>query len=594
MAVSQTCAAGLALLRRGVEVIKFSTKGQPAVTLVRLSDDEKLLSWQAHGLGKLKRRNDKRVLEVKGIERVDVGRESASFKSAKPKARGAEHLSLSIVMRPSYACDGRQSLDLCCADEESFGLLVAALRVLAVRRFEAAKVSAEKARPWGAGLPAIPAQHREDGAESTTPSAQAHQSVNGRGPQGHQGVNSPSSVNTPSAPPALARGGSSTDEARSVVSEEDAPEASTHLLPTSTADAEAAARRIAELERQCNALLEAAAADDHSAAVSAADSLDALAAEAAVGSNLAADDEASAVDAATSVPSPAPPPPTPPTPTPPATSDATVAADGESAADDDDDVLEVEIAVRWSEVEQGGGGQGGGGGGWQLEDEECAANIEHEASTTAAAPAGGHAAPSSTDAGMFDPDTAAEVDDDASGAANELFRRASYEGKLFGAATATAGTATAGGSACVGAEAAADALFGALDDEDLDPLSSDDEDDANGMACPPRTAAAVTNPFEVSDTARDASALDAAADLFDGLDVSDVAAEDHGQNPFGQVPPARPTMATTGRANARPNPFESVRGTSGAASNPFADGGPPTRETAAEKAERLMREIDDI
>ena len=63
MAVSQTCAAGLALLRRGVEVIKFSTKGQPAVTLVRLSDDEKLLSWQAHGLGKLKRRNDKRVLE---------------------------------------------------------------------------------------------------------------------------------------------------------------------------------------------------------------------------------------------------------------------------------------------------------------------------------------------------------------------------------------------------------------------------------------------------------------------------------------------------------------------------------------------------
>ena len=161
---SQTAHAGLALLRGGVEIIKFSSKGQPAVTLCKLSADETTLTWQAHGLGKLKKRkSDKRAIQMQDVERVDVGRESAAFRSAPPKAHAATaHLSLSLVMRPSaVAIDGRSSLDLCCADEESFGLLVAALRRLVARRLEAAAAAAAAAealtKPWAAGLPMITA-----------------------------------------------------------------------------------------------------------------------------------------------------------------------------------------------------------------------------------------------------------------------------------------------------------------------------------------------------------------------------------------------------------------------------------------------------
>ena len=70
------------------------------------------------GLGKLKRKSERRAISVSGIDRIDVGRDSAAFRSAPPNARGSSHLSLSLVMRPSHAIDGRETLDLCCADEE--------------------------------------------------------------------------------------------------------------------------------------------------------------------------------------------------------------------------------------------------------------------------------------------------------------------------------------------------------------------------------------------------------------------------------------------------------------------------------------------
>ena len=80
MPLSQTATQGLELLTRGVECIKFSSKGTASLVFLRLSTDETTLSWRKHGLSKLKRKAEKRIVQVAGVERVDVGRESAAFK----------------------------------------------------------------------------------------------------------------------------------------------------------------------------------------------------------------------------------------------------------------------------------------------------------------------------------------------------------------------------------------------------------------------------------------------------------------------------------------------------------------------------------
>ena len=243
--MDQAATEGLALLHGGAECIKFSRAGQPSVTLIRLSPDQQTITWQRHGLGKLKRKQDRRAVEVEAIERVDVGRESAAFRSAPPNARGSAHLSLSLVMRPSHAVDGRQTLDLCCADEESFGLLVAALRALVARRAEKAAKAAAIHRPWGAGLPVITSPSKAANVTSTLPA-------------------STSDVN-PQEPPE-ADGGN--EEAADLETAEEAPEAVEVVLladdeedeQTDPAEAAVAARRVAELEQRVREL-EAAAAD---------------------------------------------------------------------------------------------------------------------------------------------------------------------------------------------------------------------------------------------------------------------------------------------------------------------------------------------
>ena len=155
--ISETAAAGVALLKRGAEVIKFSRSGKPAVTLIHLSEDESMISWKKHG--RLGRSAKDRSVALRGVSRLDIGRESAAFQAARPdKARGAgaAHLSLSLVLKPTYAHEGakKPTLDLCCSDEECFGLLVAAFRAL-LGALEASAAAAS--RPWGAGLVAITA-----------------------------------------------------------------------------------------------------------------------------------------------------------------------------------------------------------------------------------------------------------------------------------------------------------------------------------------------------------------------------------------------------------------------------------------------------
>ena len=123
---SETAKEGLALLKRGSIVKKYGRQGKPHATLFRLSDDETLLGWEGRGLNKLKRR----AVRICDLVELLVGHESVVFLEA--RAPGAEHMSMSLrllkAQRPDD--DDRDTLDLSCDDEETFGLWVAALRAL--------------------------------------------------------------------------------------------------------------------------------------------------------------------------------------------------------------------------------------------------------------------------------------------------------------------------------------------------------------------------------------------------------------------------------------------------------------------------------
>ena len=146
---------GIALLKRGCDVIKFSSKSsKPAVTLLRLSINEAELSWQRHGLAALKRKSEGRVLQIRDVTGLLVGRESATFQRAHDDAHGAVHLSLSLVLEGS-----RTSFDLCCVDEEQFGYLVAGLRALLSERDQRIADEQRKDLPWGGkALPSAPSK----------------------------------------------------------------------------------------------------------------------------------------------------------------------------------------------------------------------------------------------------------------------------------------------------------------------------------------------------------------------------------------------------------------------------------------------------
>jgi hypothetical protein len=146
---SLTATKGLEALRAGVEVTKFSRTGKETVHRLKLSDDDSVLTWShLSGLGKLKVKSERRALAVSSIGRLAIGRDASTNFSQ--HLGSLEHLSLSLVMRPSVVVGDheRESLDLCCADEEQFGLLVSALRSLIDARTE--RLAAAKT-PWAGG-----------------------------------------------------------------------------------------------------------------------------------------------------------------------------------------------------------------------------------------------------------------------------------------------------------------------------------------------------------------------------------------------------------------------------------------------------------
>ena len=262
----ESATEGLALLQRGLEVIKFSRTGKPSVTTVRLDEAELTLSWQPRmGLGKLKAKPGKRSIETAGIQSVDIGRDSAAFQQAPTKSRGAAHLSLSLVLKASYAAEGRETLDLCCADEEEFGCLVAAFRALIDECYRAAAAKNEAAaaalRPWGAGSvvitsppaavppkPACPAPD-DGGTDSASVSAQPAQT--------DDGLETPPTVLAPaSSAEAVATDDSQEPSSASPAGEAGGPCKDSPLTFTGAdeANAAAAARRIAALEARVREL----------------------------------------------------------------------------------------------------------------------------------------------------------------------------------------------------------------------------------------------------------------------------------------------------------------------------------------------------
>ena len=146
---------GVALLRRGVEVIKFSRAGRPSVVVVKLSATEDELQWSPHRLHKLVAKAHRSLL-MASVDHMLIGRDSMAFRRATADARGSVHLSLSLVLQRSEG-DGRETFDLCCADEECFGLLVAVFRALIGECTARSAAAAAQGRPWGAGLPVIAA-----------------------------------------------------------------------------------------------------------------------------------------------------------------------------------------------------------------------------------------------------------------------------------------------------------------------------------------------------------------------------------------------------------------------------------------------------
>ena len=79
---SRTAAEGVRLLKQGTEAIKFSRSGKPAVTLVKLSEDERTITWLPHGLGrtfKTKKAADGRSVALSSVWGISIGRDSAAF-----------------------------------------------------------------------------------------------------------------------------------------------------------------------------------------------------------------------------------------------------------------------------------------------------------------------------------------------------------------------------------------------------------------------------------------------------------------------------------------------------------------------------------
>ena len=151
---SSTSLEGIAMLKAGCPALKYGKQGAPHKDMFLLSADEKTLSWAGTGFAAMvsKRRN----VRLGEVRRLLVGRESVVFERyrGQPSAPGLTHLSISLrfdsgsaapaaasaagsgppapTVRESPVPTGfeRDTLDVSFDDELTFGLWVAALRVL--------------------------------------------------------------------------------------------------------------------------------------------------------------------------------------------------------------------------------------------------------------------------------------------------------------------------------------------------------------------------------------------------------------------------------------------------------------------------------
>jgi len=140
-----TATLGIRALREGVAATKYGRSGKSQKSVVlRLSPDDQVLTWETHGLAKLKKKATKRSIRMIDLVEILFGVESAAMRRT---PSSLEHVSASLVLRASLpappsasggptrlsSSDARDTLDLTIEDEEHFGLFVAAMRALIAR-----------------------------------------------------------------------------------------------------------------------------------------------------------------------------------------------------------------------------------------------------------------------------------------------------------------------------------------------------------------------------------------------------------------------------------------------------------------------------
>ena len=94
---SATAQEGIALLKRGSQVMKYGRAGRPHPTVFKLSADEEEITWE--GKKGLLGSKAKRSIWLADVLALDVGQESAVFRRQQQPSEQA-HLSLSLLLLP--------------------------------------------------------------------------------------------------------------------------------------------------------------------------------------------------------------------------------------------------------------------------------------------------------------------------------------------------------------------------------------------------------------------------------------------------------------------------------------------------------------
>ncbi|KAL1496686.1 hypothetical protein AB1Y20_014280 [Prymnesium parvum] len=132
--------AGVAMLKQGSKAMKYSRRGKPHVCLFKLSEDERVLSWEPSTGRSVLKRAVHRSINLADVVHVEVGFSTEVMKRHSDEANC--HLALSLVLNASPPADDaaddaeRGTLDLVCLEEEQFGLWLTALRELTASSIE--------------------------------------------------------------------------------------------------------------------------------------------------------------------------------------------------------------------------------------------------------------------------------------------------------------------------------------------------------------------------------------------------------------------------------------------------------------------------